>query len=329
MVLAYETLDALTGQKALVKKGDALSCECCTGCSDLLASIDAMMTTANGVTFPATNILVADQRGFSETISTVFTRQNTPAVDEVNAVAYGTCFAIGINLRQLPAFNNTETRISAGGPLFQELEIKYLLSVVVQNTCFDFASCFVQGNSSQRTMPRSTRMQMKFVSGVTNYSILADGSQGLPQNVLQGPFKVVRADALENSFNAKLPAGLQPSYTNANGAATSPQSDWYFYAATPEDLATGDGPSRDLGVCFTDLVPAGLGKALSPGPTLTNPFDVDWPDDYTYQWGTPTLGDSNLCLDHSIFIGNSYLGDSCDAGHTITGLDDFFLNFLP
>lgn len=354
MPLAYETINALTGDKALVKKNNALSCGCCYGCEDLRLSLDAMFAgaVAAGVGTSANftpTVIVSNQQGFTEalTLNLNLAASNSDYFAILSGGAIGERFSVDVTAYFPRSYIQERSRSFVGQQYSQDYFSKYILSVTVRDTQFvENAPCLVSVPGRQGfmtgTIPSGTRVELRFIDFVENYIVNIFGRRQFIGQVLAGPFRLVRvlpqfySIPINNQGTNEIAAETNCNYSNGNGIDISPDTDWYrdrilvenfydldFRNPVVDASEYGRGANIKFG---TEIAPAGM-FTRDAQAFRDNPFR--YPDDYPIQWTTPTIDSTRLCLDHSVSYTNHLMPDSCNTDHTITGLDDFFLNFLP
>lgn len=354
MPLAYETINALTGDKALVKKNNALSCGCCYGCEDLRLSLDAMFAGALqagvgvSVNFTPT-VIVSNQQGFTEalTLNLNLAANNSDYFALLSGGAIGERFSVNVTAYYPRDFINTRPRGFVGRQYWQDYISKYILSATVRDTQFvENAPCLVSPPGREAsitgTIPSATRVELWFIDYVQNYIVNIFGRRQFIGQVLAGPFRLVRvlpqfvSLPISNQGTNEIAVETNCNYSNGNRIDISPDSDWYrdrilvenfynsdFRVPQVEAWEYGRGANIKFG---TEIAPAGMFRRDAQA-FRDDPFR--YPDDYPIQWATPTIDSTRLCLDHSVSYTNHLMPESCNTDHTITGLDDFFLNFLP
>lgn len=359
MPLAYETINALTGDKALVKKNNALSCGCCYGCEDLRLSLDAMFAGAVAAgpdvqTVLSPTVTVSNQRGFTENVTLTLTLSATPPGFDFFATFTGG----GTGSRMSVSFNGgwvktTQQRSRRGyvGGRYEQFYIwKYYVIISVRDNQLISPSCQVPYNSWQTgefagyapgTMPSGTRLIVWFIDYVENWNTDIFGDRTFIDQVLAGPFRLIEVTPSNFNGNFLEDNQLAPetvcNYSNANGIDISPDPDWIRDRILSEQFDNLDFSNPSIGPeqygwgmnvnGATEIAPVAM---LRRDASAWREFTPSrYPEDYPIQWTTPTIDSTRLCLDHSVSFTNHYMPDSCNAGHTITGLDDFLLNFLP
>ena len=292
MVLAYETLDALTGQKALVKQGEALSCQCCTGCQNLRESVISFMQLQPSVT---AEIEFVNSAGSSAIA--------TATAAYANFSAFSRCvfnFSAGNDSVELTVIYypfGLSALDPNGGNYFrrwtsllnQERQDVEMAAQVVVEVTMPYASPSGSGTTEFSKSMWFT-LEYRTVNNTTTGSFVP----------LQS--KIVTHYALHRvNFLGYNPSAV--TYLNAN----------LFSEAIAASYAnTGN-------LIATEIYPAGIGAPYAPRPNRAP----------LVQYGVAEAAAFRMCLDHSAEAEFDINGHQFSQNYSVIGIDDFMINFLP